>query len=223
LRRKRNYGVSNIDTQGVFLDSPRTPTYRRRMGNRLSKIYTRTGDDGTTGLVDGSRIAKNDPLMAAIGDVDELNSAIGIAIIEAGSGDTARALTVIQNDLFDLGADLATPAQDGEEDFTPSEMVLRMVPAQVERLESQIDAMNEHLQPLTSFILPGGSKAAAGVHLARAIARRAERAIAAASQQSAINPQARTYINRLSDYLFVLARHLNRDSGDPLWVPGGSR
>ncbi|WP_164118764.1 cob(I)yrinic acid a,c-diamide adenosyltransferase [Sphingorhabdus sp. Alg239-R122] len=190
---------------------------------KLNKIYTRTGDDGTTGLVDGSRIAKHDPRMAAIGDIDELNSAIGMAIAQMDSGDHTAELAMVQNDLFDLGADLATPARDDEEDFAPSDMVLRIVAAQAVRLESRIDAINAQLEPLTSFILPGGSKAAAAVHLARAIARRAERTIAAASEDMAINPQARAYINRLSDYLFVLARHLNHDSGDPLWVPGGSR
>ncbi len=189
---------------------------------KLNKIYTRTGDDGTTGLVDGSRIAKHDPRMAAIGDVDELNSAIGMAIVEMGKGDAASQLSIIQNDLFDLGADLATPAQE-DADFEPSDMELRIVVSQVERLESEIDAMNDALEPLTSFILPGGSKAAAAVHLARAIARRAERTIVAASDTAAINPLALSYINRLSDYLFVLARYLNRDSGDPLWVPGGAR
>ncbi len=189
---------------------------------KLNKIYTRTGDDGTTGLVDGSRVAKHDPRMAAIGDVDELNSVIGVAIVEMDKGEAASQLSIIQNDLFDLGADLATPAQD-DANFEPSDMELRIVPSQVERLENEIDVMNDALEPLASFILPGGSKAAAAVHVARAIARRAERTIAAASEDMPINPQVRAYINRLSDYLFVLARYLNRDSGDPLWVPGGSR
>ncbi len=189
---------------------------------KLNKIYTRTGDDGTTGLVDGSRTRKDGARMAAIGDVDELNSAIGLAIVAIGKGDAARELTVIQNDLFDLGADLATPAKDGS-DFAPSEMELRIVASQVARLENQIDAMNEVLEPLASFILPGGGQAAASTHLARAICRRAERTIVAASAQDALNPQALAYINRLSDYLFVLCRYLNRATGDPLWVPGASR
>lgn len=190
---------------------------------KLNKIYTKTGDDGTTGLVDGSRVAKNDARMVAIGDVDELNSALGVAIGDISVGQLVKALRVIQNDLFDLGADLATPV--GEiEDFTPSDMVLRVTPSQVKRLENEIDAANDHLDPLTSFILPGGDKSAAAIHLARAIARRAERAAVSAAQVMAINPQALAYINRLSDYLFVLGRLLN-DCGkaDILWVPGASR
>ena len=190
---------------------------------KLNKIYTRTGDDGTTGLVDGSRIAKNDPRMAAIGDVDELNSALGIAICEIGDDALAQELRIVQNDLFDLGADLATPAGP-EDDFAPSEMVLRIVPEQVERLEEKIDSATAKLDPLTSFILPGGSKSAAAVHLVRAIARRAERTCVAAGRDMRINPQALAYINRLSDYLFVLGRALNNGGKDDiLWVPGGSR
>lgn len=190
---------------------------------KLNKIYTKTGDDGTTGLVGGARIAKNDPRMAAIGDVDELNSALGVAICQIDDGGLLKALQVIQNDLFDLGADLATPA-DTDDDFAPSEMVLRVTHAQVERLEGEIDAINEHLGPLTSFILPGGNSPAAAVHLARAIARRTERTAVGAAQVIAINPQALAYLNRLSDYLFVLGRMLN-DGGkaDILWVPGASR
>lgn len=187
---------------------------------KLNKIYTRTGDGGTTGLVDGSRVAKTDARMAAIGDVDEANSAIGVSIVALGTHVLAAALTRIQNDLFDLGADLATPG----EDFAPGEMTLRIVPAQVARLEIEIDAMNANLSPLTSFILPGGTAGAAAVHLARAITRRAERSAVAASQTVAINPQALAYLNRLSDYLFVAARHLNQNAGgDVLWVPGASR
>lgn len=190
---------------------------------KLNKIYTKTGDDGTTGLVDGSRIAKNDPRMAAIGDVDELNSAIGVAICAIGDQEQIAKLRVIQNDLFDLGADLATPAEEGDS-FEPSEMVLRVTPSQIERLESDIDEVNEKLDPLTSFILPGGKDAAASVHLARAICRRAERVAVTASQSVAINPWALAYINRLSDYLFVLGRLLNDGGqGDILWVPGASR
>lgn len=190
---------------------------------KLNKIYTRTGDDGTTGLVDGSRVPKDSPRMAAIGDVDELNSAIGIVVAElsAVQPDCAPAaqLSTIQNDLFDLGADLATPGTD----FEPSEMELRIVAGQVERIETQIDEMNDTLEPLASFILPGGSKAAASAHLARALCRRAERTVVATSHEDAINPLALSYINRLSDYLFVLCRYLNREKGDPLWVPGASR
>lgn len=190
---------------------------------KLNKIYTKTGDDGTTGLVDGSRIAKNDPRMAAIGDIDELNSVIGMAICTIDAPETVKSLRVIQNDLFDLGADLATPAGE-DKDFTPSEMVLRITAAQVERLESDIDTVNADLDPLTSFILPGGSEAAATIHLARAVARRAERTLVSASHSLAINPLALTYVNRLSDFLFVLARAANGGGKDDiLWVPGASR
>ncbi|WP_321325669.1 cob(I)yrinic acid a,c-diamide adenosyltransferase [uncultured Parasphingorhabdus sp.] len=190
---------------------------------KLNKIYTRTGDDGTTGLVDGSRIAKNDPRMAAIGDVDELNSVLGVAICEIADDTLVQTLRVIQNDLFDLGADLATPAAEGD-DFTPSEMVLRVVPSQVERLEKAIDAATAELDPLTSFILPGGTKAAAAIHLVRAVARRTERTCVAAVRATSINPQALAYINRLSDYMFVVGRALNRGGKDDiLWVPGASR
>ena len=212
---------------------------------KLNKIYTRTGDGGSTGLVDGSRTSKSDPLIAAIGDVDEANSAIGMAIAAMGGaalGDTRHAhlkalLTVIQNDLFDLGADLATPAIAASEDntdgdaadpFAPSEMVLRVTAAQVARLEREIDAMNEDLAPLRSFILPGGTPAAAALHLARAITRRAERTAVAAGEAPqcprALNPAALTYLNRLSDHLFVMTRLVNASAdGDVLWVPGGSR
>jgi len=188
---------------------------------KLNRIYTRTGDAGTTGLVDGSRVAKHHARMQAIGDVDEANSAIGVAIASLPDGDPAAArLLTIQNDLFDLGADIATPGDD----FAPSDMALRIVTAQVARLEAEIDAMNEALAPLTSFILPGGSAAVAAVHLARAITRRAERSATAAADTVALNPQALAYINRLSDHLFVTARWLAaRTGGDVLWVPGASR
>lgn len=191
---------------------------------KLNKIYTRTGDDGTTGLVDGSRRSKADARMHAIGEVDEANSALGIAIaaLERDGGDTdlATGLRRIQNDLFDLGADIATPG----EDFTPGEMSLRIVQPQVDWLEAAIDKANDQLVPLTSFILPGGSEAAAAMHLARAVARRAERALVSAAAREAINPLATTYLNRLSDYLFVLCRLINKDrGGDILWVPGASR
>lgn len=191
---------------------------------KLNKIYTRTGDDGTTGLVDGSRRSKADARMHAIGEVDEANSALGIAIaaFERAQGDSAliAGLRRIQNDLFDLGADIATPG----EDFTPGEMTLRVVQGQVDWLEAAIDRANEQLDPLTSFILPGGSEAAAAMHLARAISRRAERALVSAASYEAVNPLATTYLNRLSDYLFVLCRLINKDrGGDILWVPGASR
>ena len=185
---------------------------------KLNSIYTRTGDDGTTGLVDGSRVSKADARMQAIGDVDEANSALGIAAVALADHAIAQELERIQNDLFDLGADLATPGTD----FAPSEMVLRIVPAQVERLERAIDAMNETLSPLRSFILPGGSAGAAALHLARAIARRAERSAVAVTDP--VNPAALAYINRLSDFLFVAARHVNQNgAGDVLWQPGATR
>ena len=185
---------------------------------KLNSIYTRTGDDGTTGLVDGSRISKTDARMQAIGDVDEANSALGIAAVALADHAIAAELGRIQNDLFDLGADLATPGSD----FTPSEMVLRIVPAQVERLERAIDAMNDTLSPLRSFILPGGSAGAAALHLARAITRRAERSAVAIVEP--VNPAALAYINRLSDFLFVASRHVNQNgAGDVLWQPGATR
>jgi cob(I)alamin adenosyltransferase len=189
---------------------------------KLNRIYTRTGDDGTTGLVDGSRRAKHDARMVAIGEVDELNSALGLAI-EANAAAIASELQRIQNDLFDLGADLATPLGAFDTpDFAPTDMVLRIIPAQVDWLEAAIDRHNAALPALTSFILPGGSEPAARVHLARSITRRAERAIAALATVEPVNPAALAYINRLSDYLFVLARAINRGQ-DPLWVPGASR
>ena len=184
---------------------------------KLNKIYTRTGDDGTTGLVDGSRIAKTDERMRAIGDVDEANSVIGAAmVLIADDAPLKQALSRIQNDLFDLGADLATPG----EDFTPGEMVLRIVPSQVERLERDIDRFNAEVPPLTSFVLPGG--AAASLHVARAVTRRAERS--AVAMGDGANPQALAYLNRLSDFLFVACRHVNQSAGgDVLWVPGAMR
>lgn len=183
---------------------------------KLNRIYTRTGDAGTTGLVDGSRVSKTDARMVAIGEVDEANSAIGVAIVSLSDAVLVALLTRVQNDLFDLGADLATPGDD----FEPSEMVLRIVPAQVARLEGEIDALNEGVPPLTSFVLPGG--AAAPLHLARAIVRRAERAVVAMAAQA--NPQALAYLNRLSDLLFVACRKVNQNQGgDVLWVPGAQR
>lgn len=184
---------------------------------RLNRIYTRTGDDGSTGLVDGSRVPKHAARMEAIGAVDEANSALGLAVL-ALAGEQAADLRRLQNDLFDLGADLATPG----EDFAPSEMVLRMVPAQAEWLERRIDALNEGLEPLRSFILPGGSEAAARLHVARSAARRAERAATALAATEPVNPAALAFINRLSDYLFVLARAANGGL-DPLWRPGANR
>ena len=183
---------------------------------KLNKIYTRTGDDGSTGLVGGGRISKADPLMAAIGDVDEANSAIGVALASIDDEPTATTLRRVQNELFDLGADLATPLD--------MEGGLRVTADQIDRLEREIDAMNDHLSPLTSFVLPGGAAGAAQLHLARAIVRRAERSAVAATADKALNPRALTYINRLSDWLFVAARRLNNlGASDVLWVPGASR
>ncbi len=187
---------------------------------KLNRIYTRTGDDGTSGLVDGSRVSKAAPLMAAIGDVDETNSVIGVAATLAvgDPGDLAKRLATIQNDLFDLGADIATP--DAPMAWEP----LRIVVTQVTRLEDEIDAMNEAVPPLTSFVLPGGSPLAAALHVARATARRAERSAVTANLVKPLNPHALAYLNRLSDWLFVAARAANANGADDvLWVPGASR
>jgi cob(I)alamin adenosyltransferase len=184
----------------------------------LSKIYTKTGDSGETGLGDGSRVSKTSRRIAAIGAVDETNSAIGVARLDA-EGDADAMLSRIQNDLFDLGADLSAP-----EDGRKAEGRLRVSGAQVERLEREIDAMNEALSPLTSFVLPGGTALAAHLHLARAIARRAEAAIVALAAQEKINDAALRYANRLSDHLFVMARTANDGGmGDVLWIPGNNR
>lgn len=183
---------------------------------KLNKIYTRTGDGGTAGLVDGSRVSKSSLRMSAIGEVDEANAAIGVAISALGKGDVADRLLTIQNDLFDLGADVATPGEvDG---------ALRIVASQVERLEGEIDAMNADLAPLTSFILPSGSPAVAALHLARAVVRRAERAAVELNEAEPLNPHLLAYLNRLSDHLFVAARFVaGREGGDVLWQPGATR
>jgi cob(I)alamin adenosyltransferase len=187
---------------------------------RLNRIYTRTGDAGTSGLADGSRRSKADPLFAAIGDVDEANSAIGIALLHVAEDAQRRMLTAIQNELFDLGADLATPG----EDFEPSQMSLRIVQPQIDRLEREIDEMNQGLEPLRSFILPAGEGGAAYLHLARAVVRRAERSAVAASAGVPLNPLALIYLNRLSDHLFVMARLAAASAGgDVLWQPGATR
>jgi cob(I)alamin adenosyltransferase len=183
---------------------------------KLNKIYTRTGDGGSAGLVDGSRVSKSSLRMTAIGEVDEANAAIGVAIAAIGPGELADRLLTVQNDLFDLGADVATPGQ--------VEGALRIVASQVEQLEREIDAMNASLEPLTSFILPSGSAAVATLHLARAIVRRAERAAVALHEIEPLNPQLIAYLNRLSDHLFVAARHVAaRQGGDVLWQPGATR
>ena len=187
---------------------------------RLNKIYTRTGDAGETGLADGSRIRKDDPLAQAIGDVDEANSAIGVALLHVSDAEIGAMLRRVQNEMFDLGADLATPG----EDFAPTEMTLRIVQAQIDRLEAEMDRMNEGLAPLRSFILPGGEGGSAYLHVARSTVRRAERKAVAASRERSLNPLALTYLNRLSDHLFVSARYLaNSNGGDILWKPGATR
>ncbi|MEO6225231.1 MAG: cob(I)yrinic acid a,c-diamide adenosyltransferase [Sphingomicrobium sp.] len=183
---------------------------------KLNKIYTRTGDGGLAGLVDGSRLSKSSLRMTAIGEVDEANAAIGVAIAALAGGELALQLLNIQNDLFDLGADAATPGEvDG---------ALRIVASQVARLEVEIDDMNASLQPLTSFILPGGTAAVAALHLARTIVRRAERAVVALNEAEPLNPQLLAYVNRLSDHLFVAARAVAAaGEGDVLWRPGATR
>ena len=187
---------------------------------KLNRIYTRTGDSGETGLVDGSRIGKDHPRAQAIGDVDEANSFIGLALLHVADEGHRAMLRAIQNELFDLGADLATPG----EDFAPNEMALRIVQPQIDRLEREIDSMNEALEPLRSFILPAGGGGAAQLHLARTVVRRAERSAVAAAREVALNPLALVYLNRLSDHLFVMARAAAADEGgDILWTPGATR
>ncbi|MCM2402462.1 cob(I)yrinic acid a,c-diamide adenosyltransferase [Rhizobium sp. S153] len=190
---------------------------------RLNKIYTRTGDDGTTALVSGPRRLKHDLRVDAYGTIDEVNSAIGVARLHTQSLSELHAMLLrIQNDLFDLGADLAAPDTGEPLSYEP----LRVIEAQVTRIESEIDQLNAGLDPLKSFILPGGTQAAAHLHLARTIARRAERIMVELSrfEGETIDPPALKYINRLSDFLFVAARFAN-DGGkaDILWVPGKNR
>jgi cob(I)alamin adenosyltransferase len=183
---------------------------------KLNKIYTRTGDGGSAGLVDGSRVSKSSLRIAAIGEVDEANAAIGLALSALGRAELCKQLLRIQNDLFDLGADVATPGE--------VEGALRIVGGQVARLEHEIDAMNADLAPLTSFILPSGSAAVSSLHLARAVVRRAERAAVSLNEREPLNPQLLAYLNRLSDHLFVAARFVAaREGGDVLWQPGGTR
>ncbi|MBC6458050.1 cob(I)yrinic acid a,c-diamide adenosyltransferase [Actinomadura sp. HBU206391] len=198
----------------------------------LSRIYTRTGDDGTTGLGDGSRTGKTDPRLAAYADVEEANSAIGVAVaMGALPEDIAALLTRIQNDLFDVGADLCAPVVDD-----PPYPPLRIDESYVDRLEAACDAYNERLRPLRSFILPGGTPGAALLHVARTVVRRAERSTWAAidahgaaeggddgapSAAGGVNPLTARYLNRLSDLVFILTRIVNADHGDVLWKPGG--
>jgi cob(I)alamin adenosyltransferase len=191
---------------------------------KLTKIYTRGGDKGDTSLANGDRLPKDNLRIEAYGTVDEANSVYGIVRLHT-NGPVDDMLMRIQNDLFDLGADLSTPATDDDgSDFEPGEMTLRVTEAQVQRLENEIDQMNSDLKPLTSFILPGGGQASTYLHLARTTARRAERLTISAAREVSINPAAIRYLNRLSDHAFVMARYLN-DNGknDVLWVPGANR
>jgi cob(I)alamin adenosyltransferase len=187
----------------------------------LNRIYTRTGDDGTTALATGERRKKYDLRIAAYGTIDETNAAIGLARLGTRSDPRIDAMLArIQNDLFDLGADLCTPEREGARER------LRVVDAQVTRLESEIDLLNESLQPLTSFVLPGGTQAAAALHLARTICRRAERMIVELADRpdEVVSQPVIKYVNRLSDFLFVAGRHVNNlGKDDVLWVPGQNR
>jgi len=184
----------------------------------LSRIYTRTGDDGTTGLGDGARRKKHDLRIAAYGTVDEANSALGVALVQALEPRLAEKLRALQNELFDVGSDLCVPGPAGEK--------LRILPGYVERLERWIDEENARLQPLRSFVLPGGSGAAAHLHFARTVVRRAERLVSELleKERGEVNPEVLKYLNRLSDLLFVLARVANDEGrGDVLWQPGATQ
>lgn len=184
---------------------------------RLTRIYTRGGDKGKTSLGDGRRVSKDDPRVAAFGTVDEANATLGLARLHT-TGEVDAMLARLQNDLFDLGADLCTPEKADETN------TLRIVQGQIDRLEHEIDAMNGELAPLTSFILPGGTPAAAVLHLGRTVMRRAERLIVELAAREPVNPLAVAYANRASDHMFVLSRFVNdRGAGDVLWVPGGNR
>ncbi|MEQ8286391.1 cob(I)yrinic acid a,c-diamide adenosyltransferase [Thalassospira sp.] len=188
---------------------------------QLTRIYTKSGDKGKTALGNGTRVLKNDIRVEAYGTVDETNAVIGVARLHA-TGDLDDMLARIQNDLFDLGADLCTPG-DGTND-NPEQPALRIIAKQTERLEQEIDQINEHLDPLKSFVLPGGSALSAQLHIARTVSRRAERLMVALAGIEAINPEAVRYINRLSDHMFVLARHANNGGKDDiLWKPGLTR
>ena len=184
---------------------------------QLTRIYTKGGDKGETSLGDGSRVKKHALRVEAYGTVDEANAVIGVARFHA-EGAMLEMLARIQNDLFDLGADLCTP-----ETGRKSEGALRILPSQTERLEREIDAMNADLKPLDSFILPGGTPLAAQLHVARTVTRRAERLVTALAETETLNPEAVKYLNRLSDHLFVLSRVANRETGDILWRPGANR
>lgn len=195
------------------------------MSIRLSRIYTKTGDDGTTGLASGVRVSKDSLRVSAYGDADEANCAIGLCVVEADRSsevEIAALLRSVQHDMFDLGADLATPILADE---NPT-MVLRIVMTQTIRLENEIDRFNARLKPLTSFVLPGGSPLSAALHLARTVTRRAERSAVSLwlAEPHSVNPESIKYLNRLSDLLFVLSRNANKDGNlDILWKPGNSR
>jgi cob(I)alamin adenosyltransferase len=190
----------------------------------INRIYTKTGDDGTTMLGNGVRVPKTHPRIVAYGGVDELNTVIGLALTETLPDWMAERLRSIQNDLFDLGADLCVPeAPSDEDDLSENKPPLRITAEQVSDLESAIDKANERLSPLTSFVLPGGSSAAARLHHARAVCRRVEIGVLHLAEYESINAQTYVYLNRLSDLLFVLARVANADGAqDILWVPGGA-
>jgi len=183
------------------------------MGHRLSKIVTRTGDAGTTGLGDGSRVSKDSARIVAIGAVDELNSCVGVVLVETLPGDVRELLTDVQHDLFDLGGELSIPGHAA------------MTEAHVARLEDAVERYNEDLPPLKEFILPGGTRAGAACHLARAVCRRAERAMVALGRVEGVSELSIRYMNRLSDLLFIAARSINRAAGEPetMWKPGRER
>lgn len=190
----------------------------------LNRIYTRTGDDGSTALGTGERVRKDSPRVAAYGTVDEVNAAVGMARVHLGASapDVDAMLARIQNDLFDLGADLCLPDRGKKLPYEP----LRITPAQVKRLEAEIDGMNAELAPLRSFVLPGGTAGAAALHVARALCRRAERCVVelAALPDEPVSAAALHFLNRLSDFLFVASRYVNdRSKADVLWVPGQNR
>ena len=189
----------------------------------LSRIYTKTGDKGTTALGDGRRVPKDAPRIEAYGTVDELNAVLGLVLLVVADADGAALLKSIQNDLFDLGADLCVPERPKRGRAAQARKPLRIAEAHVKPLEQAIDRFNAALQPLRSFVLPGGTAASAWLHLARTVCRRAERRLVALARKETINPQAIIYLNRLSDLLFVMARRAN-DGGraDFLWVPGGA-
>ena len=190
----------------------------------LSRIYTKTGDKGTTALGDGRRVPKDAPRIEAYGTVDELNAVLGLVLLVVADADGAALLKSIQNDLFDLGADLCVPERPKRGRAAQARKPLRIAEAHVKPLEQAIDRFNAALQPLRSFVLPGGTAASAWLHLARTVCRRAERRLVALARKETINPQAIIYLNRLSDLLFVMARRAN-DVGraDVLWVPGATQ